>query len=335
MNDDRSRPRHPIQVAARRAGLNPALLRAWERRYGAVDPWRNESQQRLYSDDDVERLRRLRMATEVGRRISDVAALDDERLAALVREDTASGITTAPSVIAGRPSLDDLLERCMACVQDRDDDGVRRELERAVLLYDPLRFLDDVLGVLLERVDDARARRTIDAYHARAIHFTVRSFLDDLGERLVPHAPRARLAVTVPSGDGEEIGSWALAVASSVCGCQSLRLDPSLPLTTIARIAREHEVDAVAVSIAHADAPRRIEKDLVALRRSLDPQVQLLVGGRASRKIRGVVEEIGALACLRLQDLPETLDRLFERPFHGTESGAEGSDAIDDRSIAS
>jgi len=78
-------PRHPIRVVARRTGLTPATIRAWERRYGAVEPARSEGGQRLYSDLDLERLDTLRHLTEMGRSISSVAPLDREALLTVAR----------------------------------------------------------------------------------------------------------------------------------------------------------------------------------------------------------------------------------------------------------
>jgi DNA-binding transcriptional MerR regulator len=63
--------RHPIQVVARRTGLSPDVLRVWEKRYQAVEPGRTKTGRRLYSDDDIERLRLLREATSRGRRIGE------------------------------------------------------------------------------------------------------------------------------------------------------------------------------------------------------------------------------------------------------------------------
>jgi len=70
-----TRQQHPIQVAARRSGLTSDVIRAWERRYRAVEPGRSATNRRLYSDDDVERLLLLGQVTRAGRRIGDVAGL--------------------------------------------------------------------------------------------------------------------------------------------------------------------------------------------------------------------------------------------------------------------
>ena len=49
----------PIREVARLTGINPVTLRAWERRYGLIQPTRTESGHRLYSMHDVEAVREL------------------------------------------------------------------------------------------------------------------------------------------------------------------------------------------------------------------------------------------------------------------------------------
>lgn len=45
----------PIREVSRLTGVNPVTLRAWERRYGLIQPARTESGHRLYSMTDIER----------------------------------------------------------------------------------------------------------------------------------------------------------------------------------------------------------------------------------------------------------------------------------------
>lgn len=49
----------PIREVARLTGINPVTLRAWERRYGLIQPTRTESGHRLYSMADIERVRNI------------------------------------------------------------------------------------------------------------------------------------------------------------------------------------------------------------------------------------------------------------------------------------
>jgi len=49
----------PIREVARLTGVNPVTLRAWERRYGLIEPTRTESGHRLYSMTDIDRVRSI------------------------------------------------------------------------------------------------------------------------------------------------------------------------------------------------------------------------------------------------------------------------------------
>src|SRR5215208_7042935 len=48
-----------IGELSRRTGVDPTLLRAWEHRYGLLRPSRTGGGFRLYSADDIERVRRM------------------------------------------------------------------------------------------------------------------------------------------------------------------------------------------------------------------------------------------------------------------------------------
>ena len=140
MNANEDRKRHPIRVAARRAGLTPDLLRAWEMRYEAVDPGRSEGGQRRYSDANVARLRLLRLATEAGRRIGDVVGLDDAALRRMVEEDRRA---------AGRAA--DLLEECLRAVTDFDEARLGAALSRASVVLTPNELVESLVGPLMRR----------------------------------------------------------------------------------------------------------------------------------------------------------------------------------------
>ncbi|MFZ3280236.1 MerR family transcriptional regulator [Pseudomonas sp.] len=49
----------PIREVSRLTGVNPVTLRAWERRYGLLQPTRTESGHRLYSMTEIERVRSI------------------------------------------------------------------------------------------------------------------------------------------------------------------------------------------------------------------------------------------------------------------------------------
>lgn len=62
----------PIREVARVTGINPVTLRAWERRYGLVQPIRTESGHRLYSQANIEEVRKILGWIERGVPVSKV-----------------------------------------------------------------------------------------------------------------------------------------------------------------------------------------------------------------------------------------------------------------------
>jgi MerR family transcriptional regulator, heat shock protein HspR len=82
-----SRPVYVISIAANLAGCHPRTLRIYEEE-GLVDPVRTETNIRLYSDDDLRRVRVIRYLTQVrGVNLAGVKLLLQLREAAdLLRE---------------------------------------------------------------------------------------------------------------------------------------------------------------------------------------------------------------------------------------------------------
>ncbi|WP_434569776.1 MerR family transcriptional regulator [Pseudomonas sp. Z3-8] len=65
----------PIREVARVTGVNPVTLRAWERRYGLIQPTRTESGHRLYSLSDIEKVRSILAWIERGVAVSKVGKI--------------------------------------------------------------------------------------------------------------------------------------------------------------------------------------------------------------------------------------------------------------------
>jgi DNA-binding transcriptional MerR regulator/methylmalonyl-CoA mutase cobalamin-binding subunit len=72
---DDEKGKYRINAVAEMTGIPAATLRAWERRYGVPEPRRTESSYRVYSDADVELIRRVRELCEQGMAPSEAAKL--------------------------------------------------------------------------------------------------------------------------------------------------------------------------------------------------------------------------------------------------------------------
>ncbi|MEE8373179.1 MAG: MerR family transcriptional regulator [Dehalococcoidia bacterium] len=88
MEFDDSEPCYIISIAARMVGLHAQTLRYYERA-GLVEPSRSRGNRRLYSSEDVERLRRIRtLMDDLGVNLAGVEVVMRmaERMARMERE---------------------------------------------------------------------------------------------------------------------------------------------------------------------------------------------------------------------------------------------------------
>jgi DNA-binding transcriptional MerR regulator len=88
---------------ARRVGVSPELLRAWEQRYGLLQPIRSEGGFRLYTAQDAERVARMKRGLEDGLSAAEAARR------ALAQAHPAEGL------------LDDAQDRLLSAVRAHDE----------------------------------------------------------------------------------------------------------------------------------------------------------------------------------------------------------------------
>ena len=128
-----------IGAVTRMTGLSNHVIRAWERRYGAVKPVRKGSGTRRYSEADVERLKLLRDAVDACHRIGAIAALDDQQIRALLLEPPRHDASAA-------------VHDALNAIHLLDPARLEQLLAREALALGPLDFCRMVLTPLLDRI---------------------------------------------------------------------------------------------------------------------------------------------------------------------------------------
>ena len=77
---------YPIRDVSRLTGVNPVTLRAWQRRYGLVQPARTDKGHRLYSEQDIRQIGEILSWLERGVSIGQVKGLLSEPQTQLVSD---------------------------------------------------------------------------------------------------------------------------------------------------------------------------------------------------------------------------------------------------------
>ena len=305
-------PQHPIQVVARRTGLSADVIRAWERRYQAVTPFRSPTNRRLYTDADVVRLDLLRRATEAGRRIGDVGSQSLAELQELVADDEAASARVESRGTPRRAENVDgaFLEHALAAVEQLDGERLEAALSSASVSLSAPELIEGVLAPLLVAVGDRWREGKLRVAHEHLATATVRSFVASMLESRRPENSDAAILVTTPAGQVHEMGALLAAFASSLDGWRVTYLGPNLPAEEIAAAAKQLDVRAVALSIVFPVDDPRLSHELSRLRRLLPPRVAVLVGGHGAGFYDEAIASSRATRVKDLSDLRECLDNL-------------------------
>ena len=305
-----SEARHPIQVVARRTGLSADLIRMWERRYGAVTPPRSATGRRLYTEANIERLQLLSQAASNGRRIGDVAGLDDQALRQLINTD---GVEPAPASAAPVTPVDtdraarSHLERCLTATRQADNFALERALARAQVEFSVPDLFERVLIPLLQRIGEDWENGALRMSQEHLTTAVLRSFLGNLlaGSNMTGLGPV--LVVTTPRGQNHELGALMAAVTAASDGWQVVYLSPNIPAHEIAALALRQQARAVVLGISYPFDDPGLADELQALRRDIPEDVNIIVGGAGVQGYRSALQAIDAEVVESFGDFRELL----------------------------
>ena len=269
--------RYPLRAVMRRTGLSADVIRAWERRYGAVSPARSDGRQRLYSEDDVVRLSLLQRATSAGHSISEIANLDADALKALVGQ----GL---PRDVERRDIAASVLDESLAATEAFDGVTLEQTLKRVVLSLGAERFVDEIASAFLREIGDRWHAGTLSPAHEHMASHVVRRVLEWLGDAYDPGPRAPRIVVATPAGEMHELGAMVVAAAALSEGWRTIYLGPNLPANEIASAAERSGAELVALSVVYSDDNRTAE-ELRKTARALPKNVGVLVGGAAAEKL--------------------------------------------------
>jgi len=290
--DQNREKRHPIQVAANRSGLTQDVLRAWEKRYAVVEPGRSDGRQRLYSDDDIERLRLLRLVVDAGRRISDVADLDTAELARIAVEDRVESATTRSLPVVDPVALVD----CMDAIERLDAVRLEEVLHRQLLATGSMNLIEGLVAPLMVEVGRRWHEGQLGAAHEHMATGVLRGLVSRVLADAQPREPKGVLVVATTEGQAHEVGGLMAAAVAAQDGWRVVYLGSQLPSSDIVAAAKQVNADALALSWAYAN--ERAD-DLLRIREVLagiPARVVRLVGGAVAVERRTTLAEFGARA---------------------------------------
>lgn len=282
---------YTIKRAAELTGVPAATLRAWERRYGVIEPARTESGYRLYDEDCLARIRAVASLVDDGWAPSQ-AAREVERTG--VPKGIEPLISTSGRIPVPSPATPVLPSDA--------------PLDPSDGLIDAAARLDagEVSRVLDEQFAAGSFESVIDGWLMPTLGEVGRAWSDGrisvAGEHLLAHAVLRRLSagyeaaasrrdgptviVGLPAGCHHELGIFAFAVALRRAGLDVVYLGPDLPSDAWRAALDVHVARAAVLAVPRPqDAPAA--RAVIEAVSASHPAVTVAVGGGHQDEVAG------------------------------------------------
>lgn len=225
---------------ARRVGVSAELLRAWERRYGLLQPIRSAGGFRLYTDADAERVARMRRGLDGGLSAAEAAR---------------------SAVAVDRPSVNLLAgaaDRLYDAIERYDETAVHTVLDESLAAFGLEPLIGELILPVLQRVGRAWEQGALEIGHEHFASNLIRGRLLSLARLWGRGAGPLALLACVP-GEEHDISLLAFGLVLRSHGWRILFLGANTPLPTIVQTIeatgpeivvlttfRPHHVEAVA-----------------------------------------------------------------------------------------
>ena len=269
-----------------RLGMRPELLRAWEQRYGLLDPQRSAGGFRLYSSTDEARVRRVLALREAG-----IATAEAVQIA--LREAPVGSAPPVEEPRAGGPAALDPVEptltRLIAALESFDEAATQAAVDRAFATLGVDRAVQSVvlpsLRAIGERWEQGRVGVAQEHYATNVLQARLMALARGWDEG---RGPRAVLACA--PGELHMVGLLCLGLAMRERGWRVVFLGADTPIAAV-----ERTVDEVAASLVALSAvlPERLLAHEDALR-ALAARTTLGLGGAGATP--QLAERLGALS---------------------------------------
>lgn len=248
---------------ARRVDVSPELLRAWEHRYGLLQPTRTEGGFRLYSSEDAARVARMKQALAEGLSAAEAARQ------ALVEERPAGGL------------LDDALIRLLGAVHDYDEVAVQGVLDEAFGTFGLETVLRELILPTLREIGDQWKRGELEVGQEHFASHLIRERLLGLG-RLWGRGSGPLAILACAPGERHDISLLLFGLVLRSYGWRILFLGADTPLETLGRAVAINEPRIVVVSSFDAS---RLDAVATGLRRLARTAPLALSGPGASDEL--------------------------------------------------
>lgn len=273
-----------IRAVAQMTGVSEQLIRAWERRYGLLTPKRTPGGYRVYTEEDIAILRRIRELTEQGMAIGEVSRLVPQ----IRRELRGRGATVASPPVLTRVSVDGTRvaawsDAAMAAVKELDQPRLEAILDEALAALPPVEVFEQLMAPVCRRIGEGWkcGELSVGEEHlgTEVFRARIRALLHG-----APRGQRSHVLASVVGDEQHDMGLWGATLKLRLGGIKVTALGMRTPVEELARVAQKLHPNLVALSAVMDPGRAGFVRELRRVRDALGPYVPVIIGGGAAAR---------------------------------------------------
>ena len=259
-----------ISTVERDTGLTKDTLRVWERRYGFPAPSRDAHGERVYSREQVEKLRTIKRLLDRGHRPGRII---ERSLAELIDLADAAPMDSAPAV------LPDALGSMLDLVRKHRVAELRQEFGQAMMRQGLAAFLTETVAPMNRAIGDAWMRGQLEIFEEHLYTETMQSTLRGAIASVPHHGRPPRVLLTTFPNEQHQLGLLMAEAMLALEGATCVSLGTQTPIFDIVMAADSHRADIVGISFSAAYPAVQVADGLEELRTKIPEHVVIWVGG--------------------------------------------------------
>jgi MerR family transcriptional regulator, light-induced transcriptional regulator len=291
---------YQIHSVAISTGLSENLIRAWERRYGVPKPARSDSGYRVYTEEDIALLKKLKQLTEENVSISHAVKLvvpDREDKAPKSRRRRAGTVADLERVRAWVSAV-------LHATEAFDQLKIDSVLETALGSVSAQVFFESLAVPVLREVGKRWRLGQFSTAQDHLVTQVVRQKISSLLQRGQKNS-KWHVVCACPPNETHELGLLGAALRYQELGWRVTYLGANTPVDELVEVVERTNPQHVAISMVRPDGGAAYLKSLSS---RLSPETQITLAGQGAVKHRKLAVELGILVHEDSAHIPEHAD---------------------------
>ncbi|MBK8944358.1 MAG: MerR family transcriptional regulator [Ignavibacteriae bacterium] len=292
--------KYPIRAVADLTGLTEHVIRIWEKRYKLVIPNRTDTNRRLYSKEDVEKLSLLAKASKSGYSIGVISNYSIDQLKELFGEKITE--KKVEELNTNEKTIQQTINNCITFIKSLDKKSFEQELYSAQINFTQPILIEKIITPLIEQIGDLWKSGEIRIMHEHISTTIIRKFLTQIIDSNLVDTNAPKILIATPKGQHHELGALIVGVVASSDGWDVTYIGPDLPGEEIAAAIEKIHPKIVAISIVYPSDDIMLDKEMVKISKLLINGTQVIAGGRSVHSYENILKKMNAKIIVNLNE---------------------------------